>query len=76
MSDKILLRLCDGKHWSKNNKKMSVKLEKVQVKNEGTLNINCLVSLWLLSWPPFDPKWWWLGYLIILQIFSFLFLDL
>ena len=55
---------------------MSVRLEKVQVKNEGTLNINCLVSLWLLSWPPFDPKWWWLGYLVILQIFSFLFLDL
>lgn len=74
MNDTILLRLCDSKHWSKNYKKMSVKLEKGQVKNEGTL-INCLVSLWLLSWPPFDP-WWWLGYLVMLQIFSFLFLDL
>ena len=28
------------------------------------------------DWPPFDPKWWWLGYLVILKIFSFLLLDL
>ena len=43
--DTILQRLCDSKHWSKNYKQMSVRLEKVQVKNEGTLNINIVLSV-------------------------------